>query len=57
VDKESTSHVEAGQVERARRLRDKIEQLKTGTPPKPSTAPKSIKEQIHDRTSGEWGNR
>lgn len=43
------SHVEQGQIERARRLREKIEQLKSGAPPQEPGAKKSLKEQIAER--------
>ncbi|HKD14569.1 MAG TPA: hypothetical protein VKE71_08465 [Candidatus Angelobacter sp.] len=47
---EEESHLEQGQIERARRLREKIEQLKSGAPPKQEPgAKKSIKEQIAER--------
>ena len=47
---EKPSHVEQGQLERARRLRQKIDELKTGVPAnnKPGQ-PKSIKEQLAER--------
>jgi hypothetical protein len=48
---EQSSHVEQGQAERARRLREKIEQLKSGTPQQGSDQPKSIKQQIADRVT------
>jgi len=48
---EKPSHVEQGQAERARRLRQKIDQLKTGTPPQDPGQPKSIKQQIADRVN------
>ena len=47
---EEQSHTEQGQVERAKRLRDRIERLKQGAPePPPPLKGKSIKEQIADR--------
>ena len=50
---EEQSHTEQGQVERARRLRDHIERLKSGKPdPLDQEKPKSLKEQIAER-SGE----
>ena len=48
---ETQSHLEQGQAERARRLREKISELKTGTPRKEPGQPKSIKEQIAERVS------
>jgi len=48
---EEKSHTEEGQLERARRLREKIDELKTGAPPKKSDEPKSIKEQIAERVN------
>ena len=45
------SHLEQGQAERARRLHDKIEQLKAGRPAKEEPAKtKSIKEQLDERS-------
>jgi len=46
---EQDSHTEEGQIERARRLREQIERLKTGLPPRGSQGPKSLKEQIAER--------
>lgn len=43
------SHLEEGQAERARRLREKINELKSGVQ-KPGE-PKSIKQQIADRVN------
>jgi hypothetical protein len=48
---EKQSHVEQGQAERARRLREKIDQLKTGIPEEKPGEPKSIKQQIAERVS------
>jgi hypothetical protein len=46
------SHLEQGQAERARRLRNKIEELKSGVTPQPeSQQPKSLKEQIEERAA------
>jgi hypothetical protein len=46
---EKPSHVEQGQAERARRLRERIDQLKTGMPAVNPDQPKSIKQQIAER--------
>jgi hypothetical protein len=48
---EKPSHVEQGQAERARRLRERIDQLKAGTPAVNPAAPKSIKQQIAERVN------
>jgi hypothetical protein len=48
---EKPSHVEQGQAERARRLRERIDQLKSGTPVTDPGQPKSIKQQIGERVS------
>jgi hypothetical protein len=48
---EKPSHVEQGQAERARRLREKIDQLKSGHPAQTPDQPKSIKQQIGERVS------
>jgi hypothetical protein len=48
---EKPSHVEQGQAERARRLRERIDQLKSGTPITDPGQPKSIKQQIGERVS------
>lgn len=48
---EKLSHVEQGQAERARRLRERIDQLKSGTPITDPGQPKSIKQQIGERVS------
>lgn len=46
---EQPSHVEQGQIERAKRLRDRIERLKQGKPePAEGSKPKSLKEQIEE---------
>jgi hypothetical protein len=45
------SNQEQAQIERARRLRERINDLKSGTQEKNSDQPKSIKEQIADRAS------
>jgi hypothetical protein len=51
------THAEQGQIERAQRLREKINRMKEGGPaadeghPQPESRPKSIKEQIEDRTA------
>jgi hypothetical protein len=46
---EKPSHVEQGQLERARRLRQKIDELKSGVPANKPGQPKSIKEQLAER--------
>ncbi len=44
------SHTEQGQVERAKRLRERIDQLRRGQPPPDdSKKDKSLKEQIDKR--------
>ncbi|MDP9339031.1 MAG: hypothetical protein M3P45_09200 [Acidobacteriota bacterium] len=44
------SHTQEGQIERAQRLRQKIENLKDGVPDDPSSSEgKSLKEQIDER--------
>ncbi|HKR94916.1 MAG TPA: hypothetical protein VJW55_06125 [Candidatus Angelobacter sp.] len=48
---EKPSHVEQGQAERARRLRERIDQLKSGTSITDPGQPKSIKQQIGERVS------
>ncbi len=48
---EKPSHVEQGQAERARRLRERIDQLKAGTPAVDPDRPKSIKQQIAERVN------
>ena len=48
---EKPSHLEEGQAERARRLREKIDSLKTGVPARKPDEPKSIKEQIAERVN------
>jgi hypothetical protein len=51
------THAEQGQIERAQRLRQKINQMKEGVPaadedhPQPESSPKSLKEQIEDRAA------
>jgi hypothetical protein len=47
---EDQSHTEQGQVERAKRLRERIDRLRRGQPP-PDDAkkPKSLKEEIDKR--------
>ncbi len=49
---EEQSHIEQGQVERARRLRSHIDRLKQGRPePVDPKKEKSIKEQIDERSA------
>ena len=51
---EEQSHVEQGQVERAKRLRDHIDRLKEGKPQSTEpNKPKSLKEQIEERATRE----
>jgi len=46
------SHTEQGQIERAKRLRDRIERLKHGQPePAGPKKGKSLKQQISERTA------
>lgn len=47
------THTEQGQIERAQRLRQKINRLKEGTPAagEGASQPKSLKEQIEDRAA------
>lgn len=51
------THAEQGQIERAQRLREKINRMKEGGPaadeghPQPESRPKSIKEQIDERAA------
>jgi phage shock protein A len=51
------THTEQGQIERAQRLREKINRMKEGGPAadesssQPEARPKSIKEQIEERTA------
>jgi len=47
----STQHTQEGQVQRARRLREQIESLKSGQRPEPQGHPKSLREQIEDRAN------
>lgn len=48
---EKPSQLEQAQIERARRLREKINELKGGAPVNQPDQPKSIKEQIAERVS------
>lgn len=49
---EDQSHTEQGQIERAKRLRNRIERLKQGqTEPATPGKEKSLKEQIAERTA------
>ncbi|MGP0074983.1 MAG: hypothetical protein ACLPWF_23985 [Bryobacteraceae bacterium] len=57
----SDQHTLEGQVERAKRLREHIESLKSGRPIETPEHPKSLREQIDERTddnppnpAGEW---
>jgi len=45
------SQMEQAQIERARRLREKINELTGGAPANQPDEPKSIKEQIAERVS------
>jgi hypothetical protein len=45
----SDQHTREGQVERAKRLRAQIENLKSGQRPAPPGAGKSLREQIAER--------
>lgn len=52
MPEEEQSHQEKGQIERARRLRDRIERLKQGqTEPAEPKKGKSLKEEIAERAS------
>ena len=46
---ESPSHTQQGQIERARRLREHIEKLKSGQPAEEPSQAKSLREQIEER--------
>jgi hypothetical protein len=48
---EQLNHTEQGQVERAQRLRAKIDRLKKGIPDEEPGRPESLKEQIEDRAA------
>jgi len=48
-DQHSSEHAREGQVQRAKRLREQIESLKTGQSPEPAGHPKSLREQIDER--------
>ena len=51
---EEPSHLEQGQIERAKRLRDRIDRLKQGRPePEDAKKGKSLKEQISERAAEE----
>jgi len=43
------THAEQGQIERAQRLRAKIDRMKQGLPADDPAKPESLKEQIEDR--------
>jgi hypothetical protein len=45
------NHTEQGQIERAQRLRAKIDRLKKGIPDDQPGHPESLKEQIDDRAA------
>lgn len=46
----SDQHTQQGQIQRAKRLREQIENLKSGRV-EPATHPKSLREQIDERAS------
>jgi hypothetical protein len=48
---EEQSHLEQGQVERAKRLRDRIDRLKQGREQPDTEKDKSLKEQIAERAA------
>jgi len=48
---EDTSHTEQGQLERARRLREQIERLRTGATGDEPSHEKSLREQIEERVA------
>jgi hypothetical protein len=48
---EQLSHTEQGQIERAQRLRAKIDRLKKGIPDEQPGRSESLKEQIEDRAA------
>jgi hypothetical protein len=51
---QESSHVEQGQIERAKRLREHIDRLKQGQPEPPDPKKeKSLKEQIAERIAGQ----
>ena len=45
------THAEQGQIERAQRLRAKIDRMKQGLPADDPAKPESLKEQIEDRAT------
>jgi hypothetical protein len=45
------THAEQGQIQRAQRLRAKIDQMKQGLPADDQTQPESLKEQIEERAT------
>ena len=45
------THAEQGQIQRAQRLRAKIDQMKRGLPADDQTQPESLKEQIEERAT------
>ena len=47
----SDSHTLEGQAQRAKRLREQIEALKSGTRVEPANHPKSLREQVEDRAA------
>ena len=46
---EESSHIQEGQIARAKRLREQIERLKGGKPDDQPSHPKSLREQIEER--------
>jgi len=48
---DNRTNAEQAQIERARRLREKIDQLTHGTETTDSDGPKSLKEQIAERAN------
>jgi len=49
----SNEHTREGQVQRAKRLRDQIESLKSGQRAEPPGHAKSLREQIEERANEE----
>jgi hypothetical protein len=45
------THAEQGQIQRAQRLRAKIDRMKQGLPADDQTQPESLKEQIEERAT------
>jgi hypothetical protein len=48
---QDSQHTQEGQVQRAKRLREQIEGLKSGRPIEPPGHEKSLREQIEDRAN------